>query len=182
MPDINQYVFEEEIAVNAAVDELLTYSRAMTDDKAQPLFVGCERGWAYPESEPRYDEVPQLRIWHANHDAKVDNIQFDLAEEDIELSLFFYFYAFDGSDIQAQREKFVRHFLKKLRVPQEDEETVVNVGLVPVNFQFVTDTIVRIDHTSAFRKIADFIQLPPHPWYVTRVDITIRITNYDQEN
>jgi hypothetical protein len=126
--------------------------------------------------------VPQLRIWHANHKAQVDNIQFDLAEEDIDLSLFFYFYSFDGTDIQAQRERFVRHYLKKLRVPENGDVTINNIGLVPENFQWKDGMTVDVDHTSAFRKIADFIQLPPHPWYVTRVDVTITITNYDQEN
>jgi hypothetical protein len=168
--------------VNDSVDELIAFSRVMEDVALQEMFADVGRGWAYPQGTPTPDEVPQLRFWYDLEEIANDSTNFSCDDMELTISCFFYFYADEHEgDIQAARHAFIQHWLRRLRAPM-DSEVAGSLQFSPVNFKFVAPQNVTIDHTSPFKRIADYIPIKPHPWYVTRVDLKIYVGNIASYN
>lgn len=165
----------DEAAENVAINDLLTYARSLKDNKQNLVLFNADFGWVAPEGIPDEEDVPMLRIWCDSGNEPMSNNDLIMDDGRRTLSLFFYFYAFgeeQGANIQAQRARYVRHFLTHL------SDTAVletfNADAWRVDF----DSVILIDHTQALKRVADYITVYP-PWYVTRVDIPIEVfTDY----
>ena len=160
-----------EAPENVAIQDLLDFAEPLQDNAGNELFADVNFGWEKPEGTPTAEQVPMLRIWSDSGTEDMDN-NCDLMNDGRRLlSLYFYFYDFadeTGDNIQAQRARFIRHFLSHLSDPAVQAAFHANAWRIDF------DTKIQIDHTNALKRINDYIVVNP-PWYVTRVDIPIEV-------
>jgi len=159
----------EEAKINLVVDDLITAIKAATDNDGIPIFRSVERGLVLPNSEPREDNVPAVRIWHNMASVTDESVQLYASQTEYLISFFVACYSFDGTDLQQQRERLCRAMLKAIEYPEPSAS-----GLIPQNFYWFNPQTIVIDHTSSLKRFSDSLVVLP-PWYVTRIDLTVTI-------
>ncbi len=170
--DINNYRLAEAPA-NTAVDAIIAQIEAMTDLDGQQLFPTVKRGLSLLNGTLPESATPQVDVWQDSAGYMNDSVQMLFAEGEHILDIYITCHSGNGDDLQAQRERLCWHLLQHLQM--SDSGTTDADGLEPgSNWRFPNPQRVDVDHTSPFKKIADFVPVIP-PWYVSRISIAIEV-------
>lgn len=159
-----------EANINIAVDDIIDAIGSVVDRDGQVVFRSVSRGLLLPNSVPREDNVPAIRIWHSAAKVADESVQFFSGQTCYDLSIFVVCYSFTGGDLQQQRERLVKAVLQSLEQPEAGSK----VGLVPHSSYWFDPQSIVIDHTSSLQRFADHLTVLP-PWYVTRIDLQIQV-------
>lgn len=175
--DINDLSFVAS-PVNTGCDAIIARLEAVTDENGVKVFNSVKYGLDIPELTILGDKCPAVRIWQDSDIGVADTSQFFVREWVSTLSIYLYFYSLPDAynnfaDIQQKRTEIVKFLLRSLEYPDAD-----SAGLTPSNnWWFEAPQEIRIDHTTALRRISSSIDVQP-PWYVSRIDLKIRVKNY----
>lgn len=177
--NIDQLEFNSS-QINDAVDAIIERLESMTDENGIQVFQSVKYGLDIPEQTILGENCPAIRIWQDSIDYEMEADHFFVSEGVSPLSMYLYFYALPDSnnvfpDIQQKRTEIVKALLRRLEYPALDNVD----GFTPdaSKWWFVTPQMIRVDHTTAMRRVAGSVEILP-PWYVTRIDLKIQIKNY----
>lgn len=165
--------------LNTACDAIIARLSEAVDDDGLQVFQSVTYGLDIPSLTILGEECPALRIWQDSDDYELEATHFFVGQATSVLSFYLYFHALPDSnnvypDIQQKRTEIVKFLLRTLEYPAIDN---VN-GFTPDNSWWVdTPQTIRVDHTTAMRRIAGSVEILP-PWYVTRIDLKIKVKNY----
>lgn len=153
--------------------------REATDEHGELVFASVDYGLTIPNLTITEDNCPAVRIWQDGAKGVADSAQFFVREMSSPLSIYVAFHALPDSsgnypDIQQKRTEIVKFLLRSLEYPDASAPD----GLMPdPSWWFELPQEIAIDHTTPLRRLDSQITVLP-PWYVTRIDLMIRVKNY----
>lgn len=160
--------------LNRAISDLVAHLGAIEDLNGARVFENVRPGLYIPQQEyaPRPEDVPACFIWDDSASATSNSRPMIITEAETVVSLYLLWYdfghdstSFGPGGVATKRSAMVDYVIKKLQAP-ELAPPVPIWDWPPGGFTFT------IDHTNAYRRVTDQVQLTP-PWYATRIDLRI---------
>ncbi len=138
---------------------------------------GVRYGLAYPAKVPTIDVPLTCYIWMDSYDPEMDSTPMFIRETKTMVSLYINFLDKSGGkdNINKRRSALARWIL--LSLEGDDHATNNPPGLpqyVGMEFEYGS---FKVDHTTPFKRINDFLPSPEPPWYTSRIDFVIKCDN-----
>lgn len=194
-----------EDPINLAVDDLIEQLSSIVDTDGNPCLVSVQRGlyMGDPKSGfaegiiPPKDAMPACRIWDVSQTGEVSATDFFAPAWETVVSLYLYYYSYDGKDLQRQRNNHCRYLLNRLQVPNGDEDAWTDSraaasgsgailtprGILSPNdalWWFTNGSTVDISHVNVFKGIDREVTLGRN-WYASKIDLSITTQRSDPE-